>query len=143
QLGTRRRLAAPVARWHRMPQHLGHRLRVDAEPPRRLALAQALDMAGVANPRVQVHWLHPHPSGRPSWPEDMKATNCDAALAGHAPGRFSDGFSLRRSPIPRQGATHLRTYLYEAANTVLTRSRGDTALKRWGFGLKARLGHKK
>jgi transposase len=26
---------------------------------------------------------------------------------------------------------------------VLTRSRGDTALKRWGFGLKARLGHKK
>jgi transposase len=43
----------------------------------------------------------------------------------------------------RQGDVHLRTYLYEAANTVLTRSRADTALKRWGLGLKARLGHRR
>ena len=39
---------------------------------------------------------------------------------------------------------HLRTCLYEAANALLgTRSRPDTALKRWGLGLKARLGHKR
>ena len=38
---------------------------------------------------------------------------------------------------------HLRTYLYEAANAVLTRSRPDSALKRWGLGLKARLGHRR
>ena len=30
--------------------------------PRRLALAHPLDMAGMANPRVQLHRLHPHPS---------------------------------------------------------------------------------
>ena len=80
-----------------MAQHLGHRLRIDAEPPRRLALAQPLDMAGVSDPRVQLHRLHPHPSGRPNWPEDTKATDFHAALAGHASGRFSEGFSLRRS----------------------------------------------
>ena len=80
-----------------MPQHLRHRLRIDAEPPRRLALAQPLDMAGVANPRIQFHWLHPHPSGRPNWPEDIKATDFSAALAGHASGRFSEGYTLRRS----------------------------------------------
>jgi transposase len=45
--------------------------------------------------------------------------------------------------ISRQGDVHLRTCLYEAANAVLTRSRADTALKRWGLGLKARLGHKR
>jgi hypothetical protein len=56
-----------------------------------------LDMAGVSDPRVQLHRLHPHPSGRPNWPEDTKATDFHAALAGHASGRFSEGFSLRRS----------------------------------------------
>ena len=45
--------------------------------------------------------------------------------------------------ISRQGDMHLRTYLYEAANTVLTRSRADTAIKRWGLALKARVGHKR
>ena len=48
-----------------------------------------------------------------------------------------------RNCISRQGDKHLRTYLYEAANTVLTRSRADTALKRWGLALKVRLGHRR
>ena len=45
--------------------------------------------------------------------------------------------------ISRCGDPLLRTYLYEAANTVLTRARSDSALKRWGLTLKAKNGHKK
>ena len=33
----------------------------------------------------------------PKWPEDMQATDFSAVLAGHASGRFSEGFSLRRA----------------------------------------------
>ena len=52
---------------HREGQHLAHGLCVDAEAPCGLALAQALNMAGVANPRVQLHRLHPtDPAADPS-----------------------------------------------------------------------------
>jgi transposase len=45
--------------------------------------------------------------------------------------------------ISRCGDPLLRTYLYEAAHQVLTRSRSDSALRRWGLMLKAKNGHKK
>jgi hypothetical protein len=59
ELGARRRLAAPVSRRHRKAQHLRHRLRVDAEHPRRPPLAHAVHVAGAPNPRVEIHSLHP------------------------------------------------------------------------------------
>ena len=59
ELGTRGWLRAPVARWYREGQHLAHGAAVDAKAPRRLALAQPLDMAGVANPSVELHREHP------------------------------------------------------------------------------------
>ena len=83
-----------------MPQHLRHRLRIDPEPLRRLALAQPLDMAGVANPRIQFHWVDPHPPAAQTGREDIKATDFSAAPARHASGRFSEGFSLRRAHTP-------------------------------------------
>jgi hypothetical protein len=64
QLGPHRWFAAPVARRHRKPQHLRHRLRVDPKLPRRLPLAHPLHMTGTPNPRIQIHSLHP--SGLPS-----------------------------------------------------------------------------
>jgi transposase len=66
-----------------------------------------------------------------------------SAWVGLTPARYQSGQIDVLGRISRQGDVHLRTYLYEAANTVLTRSRSDTALKRWGLGLKARLGHRK
>src|ERR687883_28543 len=54
----------PVARRHREGQHLAYGFAVNAKPPRRLALAQPLNMAGVANPSVELHREHP----RPLWP---------------------------------------------------------------------------
>ena len=44
--------------------------------------------------------------------------------------------------ISRRGDPLLRTSLDEAATTILTRSRSDSALKRWGLGLKAKVGPK-
>jgi transposase len=68
---------------------------------------------------------------------------CCAGWVGLTPARYQSGQIDVLGRISRQGDVHLRTYLYEAANTVLTRSRANSALKRWGLGLKARLGHRK
>ncbi len=61
QLRARRRLAPPVTRRHREHHHLGNRPRVDPKPPRRLALAQSLNLHRIANPSVELHALHPPP----------------------------------------------------------------------------------
>ena len=76
-------------------------------------------------------------------PEEFKNGRAVSAWVGLTPARYQSGQIDVLGRISRQGDVHLRTYLYEAANTVLTRSRSDTALKRWGLGLKARLGHRK
>jgi transposase len=76
-------------------------------------------------------------------PEAFSNGRAVSAWAGLTPARYQSGQIDVAGRISRRGDVHLRTYLYEAANTVLTRSRPDTALKRWGLGLKARLGHKK
>jgi transposase len=65
------------------------------------------------------------------------------AWLGLTPSRYQSGKIDVSGRISRCGDPLLRTYLYEAANQVLTRSRSDSALKRWGLGLKARNGHKK
>jgi transposase len=76
-------------------------------------------------------------------PEEFKNGRAVSAWVGLTPARYQSGQIDYSGRISRQGDVHLRTYLYEAANTVLTRSRADSALKRWGLGLKARLGHKR
>ena len=55
QLGPSDRLVAPIARRHRKPQHLGDRLAMKPEYPRRLADAHPLNMAGVANAAIHIH----------------------------------------------------------------------------------------
>src|SRR5215207_9266511 len=89
ELGPRRRLAAPVPRRHGKPQHLGHRLGVDAEDPSRLPLAHPLRMAGTPNPRVEIHDFHPH--GLPS----AVVTKGEAALLFHAAAAGLPSRSLR------------------------------------------------
>ena len=48
-------LSASVARRYGKGQHLVHAAAVNARTLRRLALAQPLDVAGVANPSVELH----------------------------------------------------------------------------------------
>jgi len=76
-------------------------------------------------------------------PEEFKNGRAVSAWVGLTPTRYQSGQIDIAGRISRQGDTHLRTYLYEAANTVLTRSRADTAIKRWGLALKVRVGHKR
>jgi transposase len=76
-------------------------------------------------------------------PEEFKNGRAVSAWVGLTPARYQSGQIDVLGRISRQGDIHLRTYLYEAANTVLARSRADTAIKRWGLALKARVGHKR
>jgi transposase len=76
-------------------------------------------------------------------PGEFRNARAVGAWVGLTPARYQSGQVDYSGRISRQGDVHLRTCLYEAANTVLTRSRADSALKRWGLGLKARLGHRR
>ena len=49
QLRALRRLAAPISRWFRMPQHLPHRLTRYAKPTGRIPLAYPINMTGKPN----------------------------------------------------------------------------------------------
>ena len=93
QLRPHRRLRAPVARRHRERQHLGHRPRVDPKPPRRLPLAQPLDLNRIPNLRIKLHLLHPPPSA-----DAAKGFQLPDFYSGATDriGRFTEGFLLRR-----------------------------------------------
>ena len=72
-----------------------------------------------------------------------RGTRAVGAWLGLTPSRYQSGEIDVSGRISRCGDPLLRTYLYEAANQVLTRSRSDSALRRWGLTLKAKNGHKK
>lgn len=76
-------------------------------------------------------------------PGTFRSGRTVAAWIGLTPRRFQSGKLDVSGRISRHGDTLLRTYLYEAAAHVLTRSKKDTALKRWAEGLRARIGFKK
>ena len=51
-------LAAPIARWNRVPQNLVDCLAINAKTPGRFPLAQTLMMAGKPNLPVKIHLIH-------------------------------------------------------------------------------------
>ena len=61
QLRLRRRLLARISRWQREPAHLGHRLPVEPENPRRLATAVTLHEHKAPNGGITLHAKHPRP----------------------------------------------------------------------------------
>lgn len=66
-----------------------------------------------------------------------------AAWIGLTPRRYQSGTIDVAGRISRRGDGLLRSYLYEAAAHVLSRSRGDCALRRWGLALRERVGFKR
>src|SRR5438128_10802274 len=62
ELRTRRWSPPPVRRRNRERQHLGYCPRIDPKLPRRFPSAQTLDLYGVPNPSIKLHYLHPQPS---------------------------------------------------------------------------------
>ena len=59
------------------------------------------------------------------------------------PRRYNSGEIDRMGRISRCGDALMRHYLYEAANVLLTRSRGSNPLKAWGLKIAKRAGWKK
>src|SRR4051812_48652157 len=64
------------------------------------------------------------------------------AYLGLTPTRYQSGETDRTGGISRRGDRLMRTYLFEAAASVLIRVRQDSALKSWGRGLAKRMGVK-
>jgi len=96
QLGPLRWLAPPIPRRHRERQHLRDRPRVDAKPARRLPPTDPFNLNRVANLPIQLHELHPQPSAFNA--ESFLLLEFYSGAAG-PPGRFSEGFLLRRLHI--------------------------------------------
>ena len=59
EFGSARRRPSTVSGGRRVPQHLAHGVSVQPEHARRLACAHPIDHAGPAQPRVQLHLVHP------------------------------------------------------------------------------------
>ncbi len=65
------------------------------------------------------------------------------AYLGLTPRRHASGEVDWSGRISKCGDTMLRTYLFEAANVVLTRTKQTCSLKAWGMAIAARSGGKK
>jgi transposase len=64
------------------------------------------------------------------------------AYLGLTPTRHQSGEVDRTGGISRRGDRLMRTYLFEAAASLLIRVRQDSALKTWGRALAKRMGFK-
>ena len=65
------------------------------------------------------------------------------AYLGLVPRRYQSGEIDYTGSISKCGDRRVRSLLYEAANVMLTRSRGSNPLKAWGLKLAKRAGWKK
>jgi transposase len=65
------------------------------------------------------------------------------AYLGLTPKRYQSGEVDIAGRISKAGDRLMRSLLFEAANTLMTRVKRDSALRRWGLGLMARSGAKK
>lgn len=75
-------------------------------------------------------------------PEHFRHSRSVGAYLGLTPARHQSGEVDRTGGISRRGDRLLRTYLFEAAASLLMRVRQDSALKIWGRDLVKRMGFK-
>lgn len=76
-------------------------------------------------------------------PQRFKRSASVGAYLGLTPRRYASGETDRMGRISRCGDALMRSYLYEAANIMLARSRASNPLKSWGTRLAKRAGFKK
>lgn len=75
-------------------------------------------------------------------PEHFRHSRSVGAYLGLTPARHQSGEIDRTGGISRRGDRLMRTYLFEAAASLLVRVQADSALKKWGRALVDRLGFK-
>jgi len=71
-------------------------------------------------------------------PERFRRSRDVGAYLGLVPRRYQSGEVDYTGSISKSGDRRVRTMLYEAANVMLTRYRGDLALKGWALGIAKR-----
>ncbi len=76
-------------------------------------------------------------------PARFRRSRTVGAYLGLTPRRHASGEVDWTGRISKCGDTMLRTYLFEAANVVLTRTKQTCSLKKWGMAIAARSGGKK
>ena len=76
-------------------------------------------------------------------PENFARSRAVGTWVGLTPRRYQSGEVDYDGHISRRGDHVLRGLLYEAATVLLTRVRGESALRCWGLSLQKRLGFKR
>jgi transposase len=76
-------------------------------------------------------------------PKRFKHSADVGAYLGLTPRRYASGEIDRMGRISKCGDRLVRSYLFEAANIMLTRSKAANPLRRWGAKLAKRAGHRK
>ena len=76
-------------------------------------------------------------------PKKFRKSSSVGAYFGLTPRRFQSGEVDNNGSISKCGDSLMRTYLFEAANVLLTRSQKWSSLKAWGIRLAKRSGMKK
>lgn len=76
-------------------------------------------------------------------PENFRKSRSVGAWVGLTTRRYQSGEVDYDGHISRRGDNHLRSLLYEAAVTIMTRTREENALRTWGLKLKEKIGFKR
>lgn len=76
-------------------------------------------------------------------PANFKRSRSVGAWLGLTTRRYQSGEVDYDGHISRRGDTHVRSLLYEAAVVILTRSRADSDLRKWGTKLRENIGFKR
>lgn len=76
-------------------------------------------------------------------PARFRRSSSAGAYLGLTPRRYESGEVSYNGRLSKRGDRMTRTYLYEAANSVITRNRKGSALREWAVGIAKRTGPSK
>ncbi len=109
--GPARRLLPPIARRHRIAQHLPHRLASQPELLGRLAFAHLVDDDRSPNPRIQLHCVH-----LSGVPQNISLWECSME-----PVSRRSGFAPPATPLTRRLLVYFRSGAYKRSQTIPVR----------------------
>ncbi len=124
--------------WHAVrlrAAELGRKLLADARRSAACQLLMSIPGVGVVTATSFVSAIEE--------PANFKHSRSVGAFVGLTTRRYQSGEIDYDRHISRHGDSHLRGLLYEAATVLLTRSRSECDLRKWGLQLRERLGFKR
>jgi transposase len=131
-------IEALLAVWeaaHQQSEVLGRQIRAEARQLQECRLLMSIPGVGPINALTYVSTIED--------PARFRHSADVGAYLGLTPKRYQSGEIDRAGRISKCGDGLLRTYLFEAANVLLTKIQRWSALKAWGIRLAKRVGFKK